>query len=1271
MQTRKIIFSLLFFSANFVFAGENFRFQEKINWSEKNQVFKLSDTKTIETPSFENASFNKEMLPVFFKKIKINTDGSVQAKIVNAVYQSLNPVSALENSKNVSSEIKVNAKVNHIRKQPFVIIQFVPIRKNVSGNFEKLISFDLEINIIPGLAKKVAGKNYASNSVLAMGEWYKIAVDKDGVYKIDNAFLRNTGMDVDNINPKNIRIYGNGGGLLPEDNSKPRYDDLVENAIEVVGESDEQFNTDDYILFYAQAPDRWYFDDSSKKFYHQKHYYSSSNYYFINVDLGAGKRIQTQPSSSSSPTNTITAFDDYLFHEQDNINFIQSGREWYGEQFDNTSSQNFYFNFPNIITNSPVYVNCNLAARSTNGSSNFSLSANGNLLLSFNMEGVAINPYAPFVSTNTKSGTFNSNQPNITINLTYDHPTGSTGWLNYIELNARRQLIMNGSQMQFRDVNSVGAGNISEFILSNISNNVSIWDITIPLDVKKQNFSFNVSSADFVLSTDYFREFIAFNNSNFLTPSFTEKVSNQNLHSLSLFPTQMLIITPSELASEANRLADFHRTNDKLTVAVVDQKQIFNEFSSGATDISAVRDFIKMFYDRAGTDTSKIPKYLLLFGDGSYNNKNLGYNENNFIVTYETNNSYHLLSSYTSDDFFGFLDDDEGGNITDTNAGLDIAIGRLPVGTANDAKNVVNKIINYNTPSTFGNWRNNLCFVADDEDDTLHIGQANQLSDKVSREYPVYNADKIFLDAYPQIATPGGGRYPAANDALNKKVYAGLLILNYTGHGSENSWSGERVLDVSDIILWENSDKLPLVITATCSFSRYDNPSKTSAGEYFLLNPSGGAIGLLTTARAVFAGDNFNLNTSFYDQVFTPVNGKMQTLGEIIMNTKINTAQNDNNRKFTLLGDPAMKLAYPIENVVTTEINKKSIKLTTDTLKALSKITISGEVRDNNNIKMNNFNGILYATIFDKSYSVTTLKNDAGSGSYTFSLQNKNIYKGKASVNNGTFQFTFIVPKDIAYQFGNGKISYYAKDSFIDAHGYYDQVVIGGTADSAASDNKGPEVKLFLNDEKFIFGGLTNENPILIVKLSDENGINTAGSGIGHDIVGIMDDEEKNTLMMNDFYEAELDNYQKGKAAYPLAHLKDGTHTISVKAWDTYNNSGTGYTEFVVAESAELALRRVLNYPNPFTTNTTFFFEHNRPGDRLKVTLQIFTITSKLIKTFYRDIQSSSTLVDDIEWDGLDDFGDKIGRGVYIYRLSVVGSDGNKESQFQKLVILR
>ncbi len=601
---------------------------------------------------------------------------------------------------------------------------------------------------------------------------------------------------------------------------------------------------------------------------------------------------------------------------------------------------------------------------------------------------------------------------------------------------------------------------------------------------------------------------------------------------------------------------------------------------------------------------------------------------------------------------------------------------------------MVDKIINYETnPATFGDWRNRIAFIADDEDGNLHIRDTDsKIADLTEKQYPNFNQEKIYLDAFPQVSTAGGEGFPLATEAIDRNIFRGVLAVNYLGHGGSKGWAQERVLDKDrgDIRQWNNFDKLPVFITATCSFAGFDDRNQVTAGEEVLLTPDGGGIALLTTVRAVFASSNARLVQTVFDTMFTKINGDLPALGQIMQFGKNSSTIGNgaNSRKFMLLGDPAMQLALPRHNVLTTHINGVDVRTNpADTLRALQKVTIEGEIRDDNGQLLTNFNGEVFPTIFDKEVPYTTLSQDPGSPPFDFTLQKNIIFKGRASVRSGRFQFTFVVPKDINFTFGKGRISYYAADktSRMDAAGHSEDIIIGGTDTDALADDEGPQVDVFMNSEDFVFGSITNESPTLLVKLTDDNGINIAGNSIGHDLEGILNENTKETIVLNDFYESELDDYTRGEVRYPLSSLKDGRYQIRVRAWDVANNVSEGYTEFVVASSSEVALKHVLNYPNPFVNTTCFQFEHNLANQELDVLINIYTVSGRLVKTLEKRIFADGFIVANnscIEWDGTDDFGDQLARGVYIYRVHVRAintgtTERSGESDFEKLVILK
>lgn len=1220
---------------------------------------------------FEGAKYNIENSSIPFKEVQIELSSNQEIEQVELSNYSISVVedevvsTTILNSEDLDDDFKIEVSYFYFKKRKFAEIKVTPFRVANSGQVEVLKRFDLSYR-----KKAVAERRnktatvFKNSSVLSAGEWYKIAVNKESVFKLTYSFFVRNGIDIESIDPRTIKIYGNKAGMLPELNQNNDVDDLEELSILVVGENDGDFSRQDYVLFYGQDPNSKYYDTIADRFIHTQNIYSDSTYYFITFGGALGKRIGNQESLSGTPTNTVSVFDDFQYFEKDRTNFIKSGQEWVGDLFDATTTYQYNFSFPNIDLSSNARLSISAFARSSVPSNlNIQVANSANTLQFFT---VNFDRYdTPFAEESKSVYVFQPNSPNLTVTATYSKPQSSSkAWMNFIELNVRRRLVFSGQTMFFRDVNSVIANGLTRFNLSGQLQSAKVWNVSDYRNVLNQEFSLSANTATFVASSNSLQEYVVFNDGD-STVGFSGKVMNQNLHALSNI--DYIIVAHPLFKDHAEMLAEFRR-NDGLTVEVVLPEQIYNEFGAGSQSPVAIRSLMRMLYEKANS-AADLPKYLLLYGDGSYDNKNRISGNTNFIVTYQSKNSTSPVASYVSDDYMAVLDPSEGAYTGADNDKVDLGVGRFPVKNLNESLGVLNKIMLYGTQQSLGDWRNLSVFVADDEDGTLHMNHSAIVSRNID-SVPFMNVEKIYLDAFPQIATPGGDRYPQATIAINSAINKGSLLINYTGHGGETGWTAERVIGVSDINAWQNNKKLPLFITATCEFSRFDDPLRNSGGEMVLLNKDGGGVALMTTTRLVYATPNLYLNDTLYKRMFEKANGeyKYQRLGDIFAITKAQHSNSANAKNFTLLGDPATKLAIPKYNVVTTAINGSPVN-GKDTLKALSKVTFTGEVRDENGNLMTNFNGFVYPTIFDKIRSFTTLNND-NNGPYNYKSRNSRLFKGKASVVNGIFSFDFIVPKDISYNVGSGKVSYYADDNQIDASGGSTDFLIGGTADSVELDDQGPNIEMFLNDKNFVYGGITHENPTLILELSDEQGINTVGNGVGHDLVAYIDDKTDESFILNDFYEAALDDYTSGKVTYPMNGLAEGKHRLTVKAWDIHNNSSERTLEFEVLKEKDVKLDHVLNYPNPFTTNTQFWFEHNQAGQTLDVKVDVYTVSGKLVRSISQVIQATGYQSRSIEWDGRDDFGDRIGRGVYVYRLKVSSRNGSVAEKYEKLVIL-
>jgi len=1136
-----------------------------------------------------------------------------------------------------------------------------------------LLGFGLISCFLPAKAQRT----YASNSVLASGNWYKLSISSVGIYKVDLAFLAGMGINTSNLSSSSIRLFGNGGNMLPESNASIRTDDLQEVPIFMSDGGDGIFNGTDFFLFYAPGPDEWLKDSVNQRFYHRKNIYSDKSYYFLTVGSN-GKRIITAPLVTS-PAITVSSFSERYFHELDTVNFLGSGKEWYGEELSGlpgrSLTKTFQFNIPGMVQNSVLNLRTECIARSAGVFSRFDININSQPAGQLTIPQVGGGLYDLFAQSSLS--VFSANAQSEAVNINYTYLPGSfnsQGWINWFEVFARRNISLNGNEpLFFRDWNSVGSNN-GEFIVRNTTAATQVWDITDFNNPVRMQGVFSNSEFRFVNTCERLREYVAFNTTTglFKTPVSAGKIGNQDLHSVTA--ADFLIVTHPAFLNQAQRLAQLHQQHDNLRSLVVTTEQVYNEFSSGSPDPVAIRDFVKMFYDRAAANPVSRPKYLLLFGDASYDYKDRLANNTNLVPAWQNNFSLDPLSTYTSDDFYGFLDDNDDINSGLVNNLLDIGIGRVPAKNAEETKNFVDKVAPYLSPQSLGSWRNNLTFIADDEDNNLHLQDAEVITGTASTFGPVFDQQKIYLDAFVQESGAGGSRYLQANEASNNQVYNGTLIWNYNGHGGSSRLAEENILDQSTVNGWNNPGRLPLFITATCDFAPYDNPLVNSLGENILIRPKTGAIALMTTTRLVFAFSNRIINNNYLQFALqTDANGRYRSLGDAVKDAKNFTYQNSgdiaNNRKFTLLGDPALTLAFPKMKAKISRVNGIDVSIA-DTLSALEKITMEGEIIDWQGNILNDFNGNVFTSVFDKQKTVNTLGNDPGSQVTSFTTQGNTLFKGKATATNGRFSFTFKVPKDINYQFGNGRVSLYAENGVSDANGFFTNLVIGGGNNGTDSDKEGPQMKAFLNDELFVNGGITNQNPVLIVKLADTSGINTAGTGIGHDIIATLDNDNNRYFILNDFYQGELNSYQQGSVRFQLPDLDPGPHTLKIKAWDVVNNSNEILLDFLVANDSELELHHVLNYPNPFTNSTTFWFEHNKPGLPLAVQLQVMTITGRIIKTMEQTITTTGNRSTDITWDGRDNYGDKPGRGVYLYKLRVT-APGSKQKEFLgKLVML-
>ena len=1111
--------------------------------------------------------------------------------------------------------------------------------------------------------------SYSSASKLSEGIWFKIAITSDGIYRIDYSKLKQLGLE----NPSNPMIFGNNYGQLSYFNDAPKPDDLKEIAIQLYTGSDGIFNDGDYLLFFAKATGRWIYNQTTGQYDYLRHNYSDTAFYFLTSGPEPGKQIvdaiePTEPASYNSSES-----DALFIHEQDNVNLIQSGREWFQE----ISTVHIDPGFSELMTSENIKYNIRVAARASVPTI-FRLSDGSSLQKSILVDGVDLFDFTgTYAQITDSAGSIqpSSTSPAYDITFYNNGETGAHGWLDWITLQGRQSNSFYGTEMQYSDSKSVAPGNISNFSLKSSNYDPEIWDVTDPLNIKQIQFTKNGDNINFKYSSDTLRTFIAFTTENAAVPLIKPvTVPNQNLHSSA--PADMIIVTHPLFKAYAEELADIHLKNDGLITLIVTPEQIYNEFSGGVPDIAAIRNFLRMKYIRQNGSGHPL-KYLLLFGDGSYENKTPPPNNPNFIPTYQSENSNVVVSSFTSDDFYGLLEDGAG----EADGTLNIGIGRLPVSDTIQAGIVITKIKRYLDPANMGDWKNVVCLTADDEDGNTHMIDAEGLASVITDSVPAYNIDKIYLDAYPQMTTGSGQSYPEVNKAINDRINSGCLIFNYTGHGNANGLAAERVVTTDDINSWKNGGRLPLFITATCEFSRFDDidinlatrqmTNKPSGGEFVLLNKDGGGIALMSTTRVVYSAPNYDLNRNIFSYAFNhDESGNPLSFGDIIRIAKNQSGTGPNKRNFTLLGDPALKFAYPYHGkVITDSVNKIPVYDKVDTLKALSLITVTGHIENATGNPVTTFNGVVSPIVYDKASKVKTLANDGGPA-MTFNLMNNILFSGNTMATKGRFSFTFIVPRDIDYTFGSGKISYYASNNKEDMNGSFSKIIVGGFLNSLLTDNIGPKINLYMNDTLFKNGGLTDSNPTLLAILSDTDGINTTGTGIGHDLTGILDNDSDHPLILNSYFEDDFNNYMKGSVKYSLSGLSEGYHTITVKAWDNFNNSSEKTISFQVVTGEKFLVRNLFNYPNPFMNETNISLEHNRPDNELEVTINIYNIDGRIIRILNTKIGSTGYTLPPVVWDGKDEGGRKVGRGMYPYTVTVITGNGETARVSGRMIIL-
>ncbi|PHS09240.1 MAG: peptidase C25 [Kordia sp.] len=1280
-----LLFGLIFCFSIVAFSQEN---EFVLKW-ENNKGIRFSVGKTIRIHGFQSENYiydvNEQTL-LFAANVKHVVSEST-AIIKSVAYENITSEQLKGyNLSLVKEEVDFIVKSTNARGIIGGYVEFNPIVK-INGQYKKVVSIAFDFGQ-SNKASFFSDPPSITNSELANGLWYRFYIEKTGVYMLDKDFLASLGVDVNGVNPKNIRLFGNGGKAIPLSNSDVNEFDVTENAVKFIGEDDGVFDGQDYMLFYGVSSLGWDVENDT----HVSPYIDKT-YYYINVSTSVGKRIQSLVEPSAPVDSVFNTFDEYQYYEVDKNNLVQLGRRWFGDGFDVNSSQSFAFDFPRIDMSQQVRLNVKAAATATSTTS-MTISLNGSPTPIWTLFFGAIQPTV--LASGMSYSSFISPGQNIVVDLKYNNGSNpsSNAYLDYVSIETTSFLRSLGQQFSFRNKQAATTSGVGEYVLNDASSVSEVWDVTDVYNVRSKLNS-NASVFRFKTSLGSLREYVAIVNSDFYTPQkeSSTAVSNMNIKG-TIFQgangghedIDYIVVTPLSLKTQATRLANINASVLGLRTRVITLEDIYSEFNTGNQDIGAIRNFVRYVYQNGVTNKLK---YLCLFGDASFDVKDRISNNTNLVPTFHALQSFSLVSGYMSDDYFGMMDNDEGA--MGSSDRLDIAVGRIIAGDLQQASEMVTKVEQYYQEESYGGWRNRMTILSDDVDvDWEHSleHELDALADEIVLQRPFVNMVKLHSDSFSQESSAGGELYPQATESLLNNIQLGSLVVNYFGHGGEDGLAHERLFQKNDALDLNNIFRYNLFVTVTCEFTRFDNPLRQTGGELTYWNPDGGAISLVATTREIVVGLGITVNKQLAKYLFDYNNSGYVSIAEAVRLSK-NNITNSLKRVVFSVGDPALKLAIPKPNIKLTHINDVAISdPTAPVLEALGRVVFSGEIVDEGGQLIPDYNGKLSTTIYDKKQNRVTLANDGtiGNNNYTgvFGILKLNyetlgeiVFRGQASVVNGKFRFEFVVPRDISIPVGNGKVSFYAKRNgqLENQTGVDTGVKIGGVNENAPDDNLPPTIEAFMDDESFVSGGVTGQSPFLLLKLGDENGINTA-SGIGHDITAIMDGDEANPLVLNDYYETKIDDFTKGNVKYQYKDLEPGLHTLTLKAWDVYNNSMTTEIEFlVVNEYDELVINRVLNYPNPFVSYTEFWFKHNSSSE-LEVMVQVYTVSGKLVKTLRGNSSSgnkggNTSLFRGLPWDGKDDFGDRIGKGVYVYKLTVKSVSTNKKVvKYEKLVIL-
>ncbi len=1115
----------------------------------------------------------------------------------------------------------------------------------------------------------------ATGASLASGDWFRFEVSEEGMYRLPKSWFTNAGIALDGVDPRTIRIYNSGGRELPTALSGVRPDPLHEIAISVTGEDDGRFDDGDAVVLYARGLSGFRYNAAARRYVHMQHRFASSNSFLVTFGGERGRRIAVLPSLTEVQAHRPAWFTGREFVEEEVTNILQSGKMWLSRKitpgFENAGIT-YTRKLEGIVPSQPVLYRVELWSQADNGTSNFfTVRESGQTLGTITMPTVNLATDrsdiagTPGVREFAGSGALAEGRSVLSLVYSASDPTRNRGgYVNWVEWYYARRFDATGDVLGFNGPDTSG---VIEYELNGFSNSdIHVYDVT-RFDSVRVMTGVTVSggTARFQAQAETGRpaEFVALTGGAYRTPGAPARVENTDL--LEDGAAEAIIITPAEFADAALKLKRHReRGQDPIATKVVTVPEIYRAFNAGLTDPTAIRDFIA----HAFATWSIPPRYVTLLGDGNYDYKSndAGVREPQYVPVWESENSTHLIDSYVTDDYYV--------QVAGNDSRIDLAVGRLPAQNPGEAATVVDKIIAYENNPVFDSWRNRLTFVADDgwtTRDDFEKNQHTSQSEGIARSMPSeHELKKIYIVSYRTDVTAQGRRKPEAAQAIIDQINEGTVLINWTGHGSESVWAHEQVFaNENTIPKLRNGDRLSFFVAATCTFGLYDRPGLRSGMEELMLRDDRGAIGGLTAPRVVFSHENSQFNATFLENLINrgrESDGRVRRIGDALWTSKQTWTNSPGYEKFYLMGDPALRLALPRHRATIDSVLVNGAVATGDTvqMRALSNVTIAASVRRPDGTLWEDFTGVSAVTLFDAERRVRVEEWE----NWEYTAPGGVLYRGQASVRNGRFRVSFIVPKDISYENRSGRFSVYFDNSAIDGAGYSTAFRVGGTDTTADADTQGPLIELYLDTRSFRSGDITNEDALLIADLADESGVNTTGLGIGHAIEMWLDGREP-SLVLNDYYTGEVDSWQRGTVRYPMRGLAPGAHTLKLRAWDIHNNSSTAETHFTVSSSTQLTVHNVHAYPNPMRDATSFTFQHNQ-SDAVDVEVKIYTTSGHLIMTL--DGRNIADRFVHLPWNGRDGDGDRLGNGVYFYKVICRTVDGRFTSEaIGKLSVLR